>query len=110
MAHVSTVQVLKVVNEERKRKDGTPYQVRLAVCALLLDDGSVEAAGNLRLSEALSEGLAPGIYRAGFSMSQATYGDNRGDLVSQLVSLTPVPSMGRPATPAAAPAAPKVPA
>lgn len=92
MAHSSTVQVLKVVNETREKKDksGT-YPVRYAVCTILLDDGTVEAAGNLRLSEALCEGLVPGVYRAGFTMAQLGYGDNRGDIVSQLVSLTPAP-------------------
>lgn len=97
MAFSSTVQILKVVNEVREKKDksGT-YQVRQAVCTVLLDDGSVEAAGNLRLTESLCEGLVPGVYRAGFSMAQVGYGDNRGDIVSQLVSLTPVPMRGAP--------------
>ena len=97
MAHSSTVQVLKVVNEtvEKKDKSGT-FQRRLAVVSVLLDDGSVECAGNLRLSEALAEGLQPGTYRAGFSMGQVGYGDHRGDIVSQLVSLVPVPTRGNP--------------
>lgn len=97
MAHSSTVQVLRVVNETREKKDKSgSYPVRLAVCTILLDDGSVEAAGNLRLTEALLEGLTPGVYRAGFSMVQNQFGDNRGDLTSQLVSLTPVPMRGQP--------------
>lgn len=109
MAFSSTVQVLKIVNEEKKRKDGTPYQVRQAVVNVLLDNGDVECAGNLRLTEALLEGLQTGTYRAGFSIVQQTYGDNRGDIVTQLVSLTPVPMRGAPVPPAA-PSAAKVPA
>lgn len=95
MAFSSTVQILRVVNETREKKDksGT-YQVRYAVCACLTDDGEVEVAGNLRLSEALAQDLKPGMYRAGFSMIQVTYGDNRGDIASQVVSLVPVPVKG----------------
>lgn len=106
MAFSSTVQILRVVNETREKKDkSATYQVRYAVCACLNDDGTVEVAGNLRLSEALCEGLTPGVYRAGFSMTQVTYGDNRGDITSQVVSLVPVPVKG---APVAAPAAAKV--
>jgi hypothetical protein len=106
MAHSSTVQVLKVVNEMREKKDKSgSYPVRLAVVSVLLDNGDVEAAGNLRLSEALAEGLVPGTYRAGFSIGQVGYGDNRGDIVSQLVSLTPVPTRNPAAAAAAAKAA-----
>lgn len=108
MAFSSTVQILKIVNETKNRKDGTPYQVRQAVVNVLLDNGDVECAGNLRLTEALLENLTTGTYRAGFSIVQQTYGDNRGDIVTQLVSLTPVPQMGRPVPAPVAPAAPKV--
>jgi len=112
MAHSSTIQILKVVNETREKKDKTSsYQVRYAVCNILLDDGTPECAGNLPLPEALVTGLVPGLYRAGFSMGQVTWGDKRGDIVSQLVSLTPVqvrgvpPPVSRPAAAAAAAAA-----
>ena len=102
MAFSSTVQIMRVVNETREKKDksGT-YQVRFAVCACLTDDGEVEVAGNLRLSEALVADLKPGLYRAGFSMTQVTYGDNRGDITSQVVSLVPVPVKGAANAPAA---------
>jgi len=109
MAFSSTVQILKIVNEMRKKRDGTEYPVRQAVVNVLLDNGDVECAGNLRLSEPLLEGLTTGTYRAGFSMAQVTYGDNRGDIVSQLVSLTPVPMMGKPAPAPSAPVAPAAP-
>jgi hypothetical protein len=105
MAHTSTVQVLKIVNETREKKDksGT-YPVRYAVVNCLLDNGDVECAGNLPLSESLISGLIPGIYRAGFSMGQIGYGDKRGDITQQLVSLVPVPTRGAPASASAKPA------
>lgn len=103
MAHSSTIQVLKIVNEMRKKKDNTEYPVRMAECVLLTDDGEVEVVGPLRLSEELISGLRPGYYRAGFSMVRQTYGDNKGDIVSKCVSLTPVPQKGVPA-PTTAPA------
>lgn len=96
-SHSSTVQVLKVIDEEREKKDKSgKYRVRLAIVTVLLDNGDVECAGNLRLSESLAAGLTPGLYRAGFSMGQVGYGDNRGDIQSQLVSLVPVPARGVP--------------
>lgn len=98
MAHSSTVQVLKVVNEMRKSKKGEDYTIRMAECVLLTDEGEIEVAGPLRLSEELVKDLKPGFYRAGFSMVRSTYGDNKGDIVSKCVSLTPVPTRGNPAS------------
>lgn len=96
-SHSSTVQVLKVINEEREKKDKSgKYWARLAVVTVLRDNGDVECAGNLRLSESLAEGLTPGLYRAGYCMGQVGYGDNRGDIQSMLVSLVPVPARGVP--------------
>jgi hypothetical protein len=91
MSHTSTVQVLKITNETRiSEKTKLPYDVREAEVLLLNDDGSVEVAGNMRLSKGLVEGLVPGVYRAGFSMTRQAFGDRRGDIVSQLVSLVPM--------------------
>lgn len=98
MAHSSTVQVFKVVNEARKTRDGKDYQVRMAECALLTDDGEVEVVGPIRLSEDLIKDLKPGFYRAGFSMVRSTYGDNKNEIVSKCVSLTPVPTKGAPSS------------
>ena len=95
MAHSSTVQVLKVINEEKTaKKTGEKYTVRMAECVLLDDAGQVEVVGPMRLSEALLEGLTPGYYRAGFSMVRETFGDRKGEISSKCVSLTPVPMKG----------------
>lgn len=96
MAHSSTIQVLKVVNEQRKTREGKDYTVRMAECVLYTDDGEVEVAGPLRLSEELVNGLKPGWYRAGFSMVRSFADATKNELVSKCVSLTPVPVKGAP--------------
>lgn len=98
MAHSSTVQILKITNETRiSPKTQLPYDVREAEVLCLLDDGTVEVAGTMRLSKLLVEGLLPGTYRAGFTMAKIGFGDRRGDITSQVVSLVPVPTRGNPA-------------
>lgn len=104
MSHSSTVQILKITNETRMSKANTPYDVREAEVLLLNDEGTVECAGALRLSKALVEGLVLGTYRAGFSMVRQAFGDRRGDIVSQLVSLQLVPTRSSPAASAGKPA------
>lgn len=94
MGHSSTVQILKITNETRMSKANTPYDVREAEVLLLNDEGAIDCAGSLRLSKALLEGLVLGTYRAGFSMVRQAFGDRRGDIVSQLVSLQLVPVKG----------------
>lgn len=93
MAHTSTINVLKVSKEERtSSKSGDKFDVMSAEVLILTDDGQIEAAGAMRLTKELYEGLTPGMYRAGFSMARQAYGDRRGDIVTQLVSLQPVPT------------------
>ncbi len=98
MSHSCTVQVLKVLIETREKKaaKGEFYDVREAEVILLDDEGGIECAGRLPLSKTLAEGLKTGVYRAGFSMVRSAFGDRRGDIVSQLVSLTPVPVKASP--------------
>lgn len=105
MTHSSTIQVLKVTNETLKSKEGKEYFKRQAEVMLLDDAGNIEVVGALRLTEALAKDLTPGVYRAGFSMVRVEYGDRKGDITSQLVSLMPVNL--RASTPATSPA-PKV--
>jgi hypothetical protein len=101
MAHSSTVQILKITNETRvSQKTKEPYDVREAEVLLLDDAGAVEVAGTMRLTKTLVEGLTLGTYRAGFTMAKQNYGDRRGDIVSQLVSLIPVPVRGAAKPPA----------
>lgn len=104
MGHSVTVQVLKVLVEQREKKaaKGEFYDVREAEVILLDDEGGIECAGRLPLSKTLAEGLKPGTYRAGFSMVRSAFGDRRGDIISQLVSLLPVPVKQAPAAAAGA--------
>jgi hypothetical protein len=110
MSYTSTIQVLHVSSEERTAKDGKAYTRRKCEALILNDEGGIEAAGSLPLTPSLFEGLRPGTYRAGFSMGRLEYGDRRGDIVSQLVSLTLVPVRGAPEPLVRATAAPAVPA
>ena len=62
MGHSVTVQVLKVLVEKREKKleKGQFYDVREAEVILLDDEGAVECAGRLPLSQTLAEGLLHG--------------------------------------------------
>ncbi len=114
MAHSSTIQILKVeVREGVSKRTQLPYVLHSAEVLLLTDDGEVELAGSLPLPRSLVDVAKVGTFRAGFSMIRQSTGDRRGDIVSQLVSLTPVPVRGSLAggsvaapAPAAAPSAP----
>lgn len=102
MSFSSTIQILKVDEPvTRKGKDGSDYTINTAQCALLTDDGRLDKVGRLRIPEALKESVKEGIFRATFSLAVAEWGQNKGDVVTQLVGIVPVPVRG---APAAAPA------
>lgn len=94
----STIQVLKVDAPEEKTspKDGSKYTVRTAQTALLNDDGTLDKVGRLRIPERMAELVKVGIFRAGFSLEVAQWGQNKGDVIAALVSLQPVPLRGSP--------------
>lgn len=101
---VSTVQVLTVETEERKRKDGTPYTLRKAACILLDDEGKPTTVGAIRsrlLPAEFWEKLVPGMYRAVFALQVPDWGDDKGDIVPVVTELTPV-QMRKPAASGAA--------
>lgn len=92
MQFVSTVQVLTVESEERKRKDGTPYVQRKASCVLLDDDGKPTTVGAIRtrlLPAEFWDKLTPGMYRAVFALHVPDWGDDKGDIVPVVTQLTP---------------------
>lgn len=101
MSFSSTIQVLKVDTPEEKTspKDGSKYMVHTAQTALLLDDGTLDKVGRLRIPEALRAVVAVGIFRATFALEVAQWGQNKGDVIATLTGLVPVP---RSATPKAA--------
>lgn len=90
----SMIQVLKVDTPEEKTspKDGSKYMVHTAQTALLLDDGTLDKVGRLRIPEKMRELVKVGVFRAGFSLEVAQWGLNKGDVIAALVSLQPVPT------------------
>ncbi len=99
MKFASTIQILKVdpVETRKSPKDGSEYQIHTAQTALLNDDGELEKVGRLRIPEQMREKVKVGIFRASFALEVAQWGQNKGDVIAQLVDLIPVPAK-RPAT------------
>lgn len=108
----STIQVLKVENEERtSKKTGDAYQHFAARCILLTDDGEVETVGVInsrRITPELRESMRVGTFRATFALRVPDYGQDKGDVICMLTGLVPVATPGQKAP--AAPVAPQAPA
>lgn len=85
----SRVQILLVERTSGKGKDGSEFQRVAARCILLADDDAVITVGRLRVPKALQESVKVGVFRAGFALRVPDYGDSKGDIVAELVSLTP---------------------
>ena len=102
MKFASTIQILKVdpIEKRRSPKDGSEYEIHTAQTALLNDEGELEKVGRLRIPESMREKVKVGIFRASFSLEVAQWGQNKGDVIAQLVDLIPVP-IKRPASAAA---------
>lgn len=98
MSFVSTLQVLKVESEERtSKRSGKTYNHFAARCILIGDGGQVENVGVIRsdlVTPELRDMVKPGTYRATFGLMVPDYGDRKGDLVSMLTGLVPVPVPG----------------
>ncbi len=106
MAYTSTIQILKVGVELSKKLNpdtGKPYESHIARTALINDDGELETVGRLRVPRELVDVAKVGTYRASFALRVPDYGPNKGDVVSELTGLVPVPV--RPSASAAAGAA-----
>jgi len=107
----STIQVLKVENEERtSKKTGDKYTHFAARCILLDDDGGVVTVGLLssrRMAPELREQVKVGTYRATFAIQVPDYGMDKGEMVSMLTGLVPFPQRGDKPAPAASASAPK---
>jgi len=88
----STIQVLKVDPVETKpKKDGSgTYDVRTAQTALLLDDGTLDKVGRLRIPEKMADQVKVGTFRASFALEVAQWGQNKGDVIATLTGLMPV--------------------
>lgn len=112
MSFTSTIQVLKVENEQRtSKRTGKEYTHFAARCITLDDDGQVDNVGVIRsdlVVPELRDAIRVGTFRATFGLKVPDFGENKGDLVAMLTGLVPFPQKQATATPApAAPAAAK---
>lgn len=107
MSFSSTIQVLKVENEERiSKRTGNAYNYFAARVILLTDDGEVDTVGVInsrRITPELRDAMKLGTYRATFALKVSDFGEDKGDVVCMLTGLVPVPVKG--ANPPAAAAA-----
>lgn len=107
MSFSSTIQVLKVENEERtSKRTGNAYNHFAARVILLTDDGEVDTVGVInsrRITPELRDAMKLGTYRATFALKVPDFGEDKGDVVCMLTGLVPVPVKGQ--TPPAAAAA-----
>jgi hypothetical protein len=94
----STIEILALENEEKvSARTGNKYRHFAARSVLRDDTGNVITVGTLRSDQILPElrdMVKPGLFRAVFSLRVPDFGANKGDIVSILTGLTPVPVRG----------------
>lgn len=98
MSFQSTINILKLndVVKGKSAKTGKDWERHTAETMLLNDDGSIECVGKLDIPPSLRGCVSVGVFRAGFSLSVPTFGEDQGKVVSRLVSLQAVPPMRSP--------------
>ncbi|WP_343590347.1 hypothetical protein [Paracidovorax wautersii] len=104
--HTSTIQILKVEVQQSKKLNpdtGKPYESTIARTALLDDDGQLQTVGRLRVPRDLVDQAKVGTFRASFALQVPDFGEFKGEVISVLTGLVPLP-VNRVA-PAAAPVA-----
>lgn len=98
MSFSSTIQVLKVENEERtSKRTGNAYNHFAARVILLTDEGEVDTVGVInsrRITPELRDAMKLGTYRATFALKVPDFGEDKGDVVCMLTGLVPVPVKG----------------
>jgi len=98
----SRVQVLTVETTDSKTIDaatGQPFKRVAARCILLGDADEVVTVGRLRVPKSLVPQVKQGTFRASFALRVPDYGDNKGDIVAELVSLVEEPAKRNAAAP-----------
>lgn len=94
----STVHIMKVDAPETRTYEGKSFTVYSAQVGILHDDGSLHEVGRLNMSEAMYPSAKVGFFRAAFGLQRAAWGKNKGDIISVLTGLVPVPQRtGKPA-------------
>ena len=92
MQHSSTIHIMKVDTPEVRVYEGKSFTVYSAQVGLLLDDGSLHEVGRLNMPETLYAQAKVGYFRAAFSLQRAAWGKNKGDIISVLCGLLPLPA------------------
>lgn len=88
----SILEILVVnVKAGDSKKTGKPYSISEAHCVLRNDDGTAGAVGVLVVPKSLEPVAKPGKFTAAFALQAASFGEQQGRIVAQLVGLTPIP-------------------
>ena len=88
----SIIEILLVtVKSGTSKKTNQPYSISEAQCILRNEDGSPGAVGVLVVPKTLEEVAKPGMFTAAFGLVAASYGEQQGRIVAQLVGLNPLP-------------------
>lgn len=90
----SIIQILKVNEPKSGVKEGRPWEMQDAECALLDDDGSLHQVGVLSIPKALRGKVDRGIYTGTFALAADMRTRKIGAV---LTNLTPVPQRKDPA-------------
>ncbi|WP_157979301.1 hypothetical protein [Rhodoferax ferrireducens] len=98
LQHSSTIHIMKVDTPETRVYEGKSFIVYSAQVGLLLDDGSLHEVGRLNMPETLYQQAKVGYFRAAFSLQRAAWGKNKGDIISVLCGLLPMPARALPKT------------
>lgn len=88
----SIIQILLIEKQLTKKlnpETNKPYEIPYARCILLDQDGAVVTVGRLKIPRNLEAAVKLGTFRADFSLVVPDYGDDKGDIVSQLTGLSP---------------------
>jgi len=89
-----TINILALEQETRhSKRTGNDYNHFAARCIVLNEDFSPVTVGTIRsdaISPELRANVAVGLFRAVFSLVVPDFGKDQGNIVSRLVSLTPV--------------------
>jgi hypothetical protein len=94
----STVQVLTIESEMRKRKkDGAEYPHWVARCILLDDNDNPVTVGAMRVAPDLRTQIpGPGKYRVSYSMQVPDWGDNKGEITPTISNFMAITSRSAP--------------
>lgn len=71
-------------------KANKPYSIVETHCAVLKEDGVAEGVGVWVLPREVDQATRPGYYAPVYGMRAITYGELRGQIVGEIVGLTPL--------------------